>query len=320
LYKIVQHLKNLPLRNKKMDSPAFAVLRAGLPHYLVPTIDKYLRADIGAKHSFSPSQLDKPKFVAVNDQLLCYNASAYGLVVADADGVIACLLADEPDPSQLELVALSRTRYLVVGPTCVELFDLELGTTQFVVPPRDRVVTLKACRLSDSTFVVSDHNLSLYEYDNGQVFGVRRWPLRINQVVADRLLSLDELHFMVLRANKLEHYDVKSLPGVRFVALSFRPQHVAASHARVVAASHTGISVFQEDLTLDYIACTGSPITACAVLPDACVVTAHCNGLQVWKRGSLYHTYRFDFTPIWMHVSGGKLVATDGSGLYTFHD
>jgi hypothetical protein len=303
-----------------MNSPAFAVLSESLPPYLVPTIDKFLRADVGRKHTASNFQLEDPKFMQVQDQLLCYSASSYGLVIADMDGAVACLVADEPDPKLLEVVALSRARYLVIGPTCVEFFDLHTGCTQFVVSPRDRAVTLKACRLSDSTFVVSDHDLFLYSYDRGQVFGVRRWPLRINQVVADRLLEQDEFHFLTLRGNKLEHYDVKSLPGVRSVALSFRPQHVCAGYGRVVVSNSTGISVFQSDLTLDYIACTGSPITACSVLPDSCIVTAHLGGLKVWKHGSLYHIYQLAFTPIWMQVSAGKLVATDGKALYTFHD
>jgi hypothetical protein len=303
-----------------MNSPAFDVLRAGLPPYLVPTIDKYLRAAIGMQHTPTPFHLEEPKFMQMQDMLMCYNASSYGLVIADPDGAVACLQVDEPDTKMLELVALSRTRYLVVGPTCVEFFDLQLNTTQFVVHPRDRAVTLKACRLSDSTFVLSDYDLKLYDCEMGQVCAVRRWPLRINQVVADQLLGLDDSHFLAVRGNKLEHHDIKSLPGVRSVSLSFRPQYVVSANGRVVACSPTGISVFHADLTLDFVACVGSPITSCAVLADACIVTGHDKALKVWKRGSLYHKYSLDFTPIWMSVSGGRLVAADGEQLHTFHD
>ena len=53
-----------------MDSPAFGLLASALPPYLVPTIDKYLRADIGRSTQSEFLQLENAKFIQVNGELI----------------------------------------------------------------------------------------------------------------------------------------------------------------------------------------------------------------------------------------------------------
>jgi hypothetical protein len=310
-----------------MDSPAFGVLAAALPHYLVPTIDKYLRADIGRSTRSQWLLLDDPKFIQVDGELLTYKSTSDGVLLADKVGLVAKLIPNEvaDDAScDCQLVPLSRTRYLVVGSTCVTLFDLVTGRAIDVVSPRDRHVKLFACRESSSTFIVSDRDLTLYQYLDGKVYRLRRWPLRMHQVVVDCLLELknrlrDRPGFLAVRGNVLECYDIVSMPGVRSVSLEYRPRKVVAGLQWVLVAGEQHVDVYSKDLMLSHTVHTGAQITAMAELTDGCVVTGCQSGLRVWKKKSLFHTYDLDFTPAWMGLSEGLLVASDGLQMHTFN-
>ena len=150
---------------KKMNSPAYDVLKAAWPSYLVPTIDKYLRADIGRRTVSEELPLANAQTVNIDEQVLTYRSTPDGVLVADAEGLVALLVTDDvvgDGLADLELVPLSCSRFLVVGPTCITLFDLLTGVGAYVVRPRERDVKLRACRLSDSTFVVADMDLLIF--------------------------------------------------------------------------------------------------------------------------------------------------------------
>ncbi len=308
-----------------MDSPAFGLLAAALPPYLVPTIDKYLRADIGRSPRSRPLLFDNPKFLQVDGELLTYKSTPDGVLLADQVGLVAKLVPNEvvvDGACDHELVPLCRTRYLVVGHTCVTLFDLVTGRAIDVVVPRERYVKLYACRDSSSTFIVSDRDLTLYQYHDGQVYGLRRWPLRMHQVVVDRLLELRHNtrlgFFLAVRGNVVECYDIGSVPGLRSVSLEYRPRKVVAGPQWILVAGDQHVDVYSKDLMLNHTVHTGAPITALAELTDGCVVTGCRSGLHVWKKKSLFHTYALGFTPAWMGLVAGQLVASDGLMLHTF--
>jgi hypothetical protein len=316
-----QTQKNFVVRTKKMDSPAFSLLAAALPPYLVPTIDKYLRADIGRATRSQPLLLNNPKFVQVDGEVMTYSATPDGVLLAGQDGLVAKFDPREVWTDACELVPLSRKQFLVVGPTCVTLFDLDTGRAVNVVAPRERYAKLFACRDSKSTFIVADRDLTLYQYHDGKVYGLRRWPLRMHQVVADGLLDCSDRRgfFLAVRGNVVECYDIKSVPGLRSVTLEYRPRKVVAGARWILIAGDRHVDVYSKDLMFSHTVHTGAPITAMAELTDGCVVTGCRSGLRVWKKKTLFHTYDLGFTPSWMGVSEGLLVASDGSRLYTFH-
>jgi len=311
---------------RQMDSPAFGLLATALPPYLVPTIDKYLRADIGRSTQSEFLQLENSKFIQVNGELLTYGSTSDGLLVVDKNGLVAKLIPNEvleDGASQHEVVPLCRTRYLVVGPTCVTLFDLETGRAVNVVKPRDRYVKLFACRTSSSTFIVSDRDLTLYQYHDGRVYGLRQWPLRMHQVVVDRLLDIKPASntgrfFVAVRGNVVECYDICVAPGVRSVVLEYRPRNVVEGSQWLLIAGDNHVDVYTKELMLSHTVKVGVKITAMVELPDGCVVTGCKLGLFVWKKRTLFHTYALDFTPTWMGVSDGMLVASDGLMMHTF--
>ena len=304
-----------------MDSPAFGLLAAALPPYLVPTIDKYLRADIGRSTRSRPLLFDNPKFIQVDGELLTYRTTPNGVLLADQVGLVAKFVPNEVVTADCKLVPLSRRQYLVVGPTCVTLFDLDTGRSVDVVTPRERYVELFACRESKTTFIVADRDLTLYQYHDGKVYGLRRWPLRMHQVVVDCLLDCGHRRgfFLAVRGNVVECYDIKSVPGLRSVTLEYRPHTVVAGAQWILIAGERHVDVFSKDLMFSHTVHTGVPITAMAELTDGCVVTGCHLGLRVWKKKSLFHTYELGFTPSWMGVSDGLLVASDGLRLHTFH-
>ena len=304
-----------------MNSPAYDVLKAALPAYLVPTIDKYLRADIGWRTVSEELPLANAHSVTVDDQVLTYRSTPDGILVADAEGLVALLVTDDvvgDGLAELELVPLSCSRFLVVGPTCITLFDLPTGIGAYVVRPRERDVKLKACRLSDSTFVIADMDLVMYQYFEGRVYGLRKWPLKMHQVVADRLVGLKPRHFLAIRGNGAHVYDTARSPGLRSVSLEYRPKHVQSGAQWLLIAGLKHVDVYTADLTLNHTVHVDAPITSICELADGCVVTGFEMGLKVWKRGCLHHTYKLDFTPTWLSLVQNACVASDGERMYTF--
>lgn len=306
---------------KKMNSPAYDVLKASWPSYLVPTIDKYLRADIGRRTVSEELPLANAQTVNIDEQVLTYRSTPDGVLVADAEGLVALLVTDDvvgDGLADLELVPLSCSRFLVVGPTCITLFDLLTGVGAYVVRPRERDVKLRACRLSDSTFVVADMDLLMYQYFEGKVYGLRKWPLKMHQVVADRLVGLESGLFLAIRGNGAHVYDISRAPGLRSVSLEYRPKHVQSGSKWLLIAGHKHLDVYTMDLTLDHTVHVDAPITSVCELADGCVVTGFEKGLKVWKSGCLHHTYKLDFTPTWLSLIQNTCVASDGDRLYTF--
>jgi hypothetical protein len=282
-----------------------------------------LRADIGWRAVSAELPLANAQMATVNDQILAYRSTPDGLMVADSEGLLALLVTDDVVGDgfpELELVPLSCSRFLVVGPSCVTLFDLDTGRGAHVVRPRERDVRLRACRLSDSTFIVADRDLFMYQYFEGRVYGLRKWPLKMHQVVADRLVSLESVdgHFVAIRGNGAHCYDTSRAPGVRSVSLGYRPKLVKSGSKWLLIAGDKHLDVYTTDLTLDHTIHSDARITAMSELADGCVVTGFESGLKVWKRGSLHHTYRLDFTPTWLSLSQNTCVASDGLRMYTF--
>ena len=300
-----------------MNSPSFDLVSALFPPYLAPTIDKYLRADIGRTISEHVVPVAEPRFVSIEGKVLTYGAVVGGLLISDMHSPLATLDArlNVDLLQQVELVPLSLSRFLVIGSLWVVLYDLHTGVNQLV---KMRTGTaLHACRLDASTFVLGDRDLQMFTYTGGGVSPTRRWPLKMNQVSVDRLIGAHSC-FLAVRGNMVEVYDPFSVPGMRSVTLPFRPQSVVAGRCSVLIASEQTVFVYEYGLTPLCAIQVHQPMTAMGELADGCVVIAYANELNVWKAGQLHHTYRLGFTPCWMAVPDRELVCAQGARLYTF--
>ena len=304
-----------------MNSPSFDEMTALFPPYLVPTIDKYLRADIG--RTITARRLESPqsRCVSVDGEVLTYHATPEGVKVYDAEGLVALLrinvVTDSSQEGVMEVVPLNRTCYLVVTRLHIILFDVQRDTLHIIgVQAGD--ATLCACRLDASTFILGRGHLSMYSYEDGQVFARRHWPLKMQHVAVDRLVAVNPSNFIAVRANLVESYDAASIPGIRSIVLPYRPRQVVAGRRFLLIAIKSRVCVYDHQLwSLNSVEIPGQ-ITALAELADSCVAVGCERGLTVWKRGELHHTYHLDFTPLWMAVPDRVLVSSDGRSLFTF--
>jgi len=301
-----------------MNSPSFNEIAALFPSYLSSTIDKYLRADIGRSIAAQNVPHSKPQFVGIEGQILSYYKEPGGLLVSDGHATLAFLDAKtNPDLyGQVKMVPLSLTRFLVIGSSSVALYDLDLGIINQVVKVRASSA-VHACRLDASTFVLGDRGLVLFTYVGGALTRLRHWPLRMHQVSIDHLVGMSYC-FLAARANVIEVYDPASVPGIRSVALPFRPQSVVAGRSSVLIANEQTVFVYNFNLTALFSVQARAPITALAELADGCVAIAYERKLEIWKAAKLHHTYELAFTPVWMDVPNRELVCAEDNVLYTF--
>lgn len=304
-----------------MNSPSFDEITALFPPYLAPTIDKYLRADIGRTIASRRLELLQPKCVAVDGEVLTYSATPDGVKIHDAQGLVAVLhinvFADSANEGVLEVVPLCRTCYLVVTRFCITLFDVRRDTVH-ILGVRAGDMTLCACRLDASTFVIGRGHLSMHTYVDGRVLACRDWPLKMQHVAVDRLVPVNPSTFIAVRANLLESYDALSAPGIRSIILPYRPRLVVAGPNYVLVVIKNRVAVYNHQLRLMYSIEVQRPITTLVELADGCIAVGCERKLTVWKRGELHHTYELDFTPLWMKVSDRALISSDGCSLYTF--
>lgn len=216
-----------------MNSPSFGVVASMFPPYLAPTIDKYLRADIGRTISEQDVPVAEARFVSIEGKVLTYGLVAGGLLISDMHTPLAILDSgvNVDLRRDVELVPLSLSRFLVIGSAWVVLYDLQTGVNQ-VVKMRTGA-PLHACRLDASTFVLGDRDLQMFTYAGGGISPARRWPLKMNQVSVDRLIGACSC-FLAVRGNVVEVYDPFSVPGTRSITLPFRPRSVVASRFSVL--------------------------------------------------------------------------------------
>lgn len=303
-----------------MNSPLFDVVASLFPPYLAPTIDKYLRADIGCTISEQAAPLAEARFVSIEGKVLVYGAVEGGLLISDvkeAHTPLAMLdsRANQDLRHHVELVPLSLSRFLVIGPAWAAFYDLQTGVNQLV---KFRTSTaLHACRLDASTFVLSDRDLQMFTYTDGGISPSRRWPLKMNQVAVDSLIGAHSC-FLAVRGNVVEAYDPYGAPGIRSITLAFRPQSVVAGRSSVLVANDQTVFVYNYSLMPLCTIQAHQPMTAIGELADGCVAIAFANALGVWKAGQLHHTYNLAFTPSWMAVPDRELVCAQGNRLYTF--
>jgi hypothetical protein len=304
-----------------MNSPLFDDMTALFPPYLVPTIDKYLRADIGCTITSRRLEFPRTRCICVDGDLLTYHATPEGINIYDAEGFVALLrvsvVTGSCNEGVMEVVALCRTCYVVITRLHVILVDVQRDTVH-LLSVRAGDATLCACRLDASTFVIGRGHLSMFSYEDGQVIARRHWPLKMQHVAVDRLAAVTPSCFIAVRANLLESYDTSSMPGIRSIILPNRPHQVVAGQKFLLIAIKSRVCVYNHQLWPLNSMDIQRPITALAELADGCIAVG-CEGeLTVWKRGELYHTYRLDFTPLWMAVPDRALVSSDGHALFTF--
>lgn len=301
-----------------MNSPSFDVVSCAFPPYLVPTIDKYLRADIGCTISVRNLPHAQPQFTSIEGRVLSYHQEPSGLLVSDGHDPLALLeFKSNPDlHGKISMVPLSLTRFLVIGASCVTLYDVETGIHQLVKQRTNS--TLQACRLDASTFVLGERGLEMFTYVGGGITRLRHWPLRMHQVAVDHLVGMPSCCFLAARGNVLEVYDPASVPGIRSVTLPYRPQSVVAGRASVLIANEQTVFVYDLNLIAQYYIQVRNPITALAELADGCVAIASDRELEIWKAAKLHHTYKLAFTPSWMAVENRELVCAEDNVLYTF--
>jgi hypothetical protein len=301
-----------------MNSPSFECLASRFPSYLSPTIDKYLRADIGRVICTQNVAHAQPQFVSIEGQILSYYKEAGGLLVSHGHATLAFLDSKtNPDlHGQAKLIPLSLKRFLVIGTTCVALYDLDTGINQVVKVHTGSAVY--ACRLDASTFVLGDRGLEMFTYVGGGVTRSRRWPLRMHQVAVDHLVGMPSSCFVAARGNVLEVYDPASVPGIRSVTLPYRPQLVVVGQSSILISNEQTVFVYNFNLFVLCVIQVQTRITALAELADGCVTIAYNRQLEVWKAAQLHHTYKLAFTPSWMTVLNRELVCAEDNTLYTF--
>lgn len=300
-----------------MNSPSFDKITAQFPPYLVSTIDNYLRADIGRTISVRNVPHAQPQFASVEGQVLIYHQEPSGVLVSDGHAPLALLefKSNADLHGKINMVPLSLTRFLVIGASCVTLYDVDAGIHQLVKPRTNS--TLHACRLDASTFVLGERGLEMFTYVGGGITRLRHWPLRMHQVAIDHLVGMLSC-FLAIRGNVIEVYDPARVPGIRSITLPYRPQSVVAGRASVLIANEQTVFVYGLNLIAQYYIQVKNPITALAELADGCVAIATERALEIWKAGKLHHTYELAFTPAWMAVSNRELVCAEENVLYTF--
>jgi hypothetical protein len=300
-----------------MNSPSFDAIGSIFPQYLVPTIDKYLRADIGRTISVQNVPHAQPQFTTIEGRVLSYHKEPSGLLVSDGEAPALLEFKSNADlHGKVNMVPLCLTRFLVIGVSCVTLYDVETGIHQLVKPRTNS--TLHACRLDASTFVLGERGLEMFTYVGGGITRLRHWPLRMHQVAIDHLVGMPSSCFLAARGNVLEVYDPASVPGIRSITLPYRPQSVVAGRASVLVANEQTVFVYDLNLIAQYYIQVRNPITALAELADGCVAIATERELEIWKAAKLHHTYELAFTPTWMAVPNRELVCAEDTVLYTF--